>query len=368
MPINFLNQLANVLQPRPTVSNNPSRISDQVLLALPFIGLWVGVDEFVPTKLVYELYDSSLASSRFVHGDGTFVIPENICFLEPRRGGIPELGLRRVIELIHRSVMYYQFRHSAGPYEMAVYQGQFITTNAVKSTLTYYSDLHTRPRERCPALTPHPPAKGYYPVPDKYFHDQSFPCVSRMSEPKWNFDPRIEIQPRVKGDVGDELRKKWTEFRDTYKYWGFSWDEFQRAVYCLVGLDKAGFVCFQDQKGDSKQQNAAMPLATSSGWTVDCFLTRFRKYVTFIERLSFLQCPNPIYWLEAELDDEDRLLQRGYYCLLMRPWKGRVDGKEVEPVVTWETLKDLEWQQINACYPQPSVQMVSAMPLFGELY
>lgn len=38
---------------------------------------------------------------------------------------------------------------------------------------------------------------------------------------------------------------------------------------------------------------------------MDCFLTRFTTYIAFIDRMIFCQCPNPVYWLEAEKGESD---------------------------------------------------------------
>ena len=173
-------------------------------MSLPFASLLVGVDEFEPTKLVYAIYDSSLSTIRFVHGDGTYAVPETICFMEAFRGGSPETGARQrlhFIVLIQRSTDHYQACLSAEPFQLAVYRGRFITSDAVKSALMYYSDLDANAWERIPALAQLPPQGDYTPVPDEDY-TQTFPCTPLSTGPKWNFDPRLLFQPLAKSHTG----------------------------------------------------------------------------------------------------------------------------------------------------------------------
>lgn len=55
-------------------------------MTLPFIGLFVGVDEIVPTKAIYVLYDPVNAGLAYVCGDGTFAIPRQIFFTRLFKG------------------------------------------------------------------------------------------------------------------------------------------------------------------------------------------------------------------------------------------------------------------------------------------
>jgi hypothetical protein len=291
-------------------------------MALPFIGLLVGVNEFVPTKAVYAIHDPSVSSIRFVHGDGTFAIPENVCFLQSFRGGNPEMGHRQrihAVELMHASAKYYQFSNLAGPYRMAVFKGRFLTTSEVKSALTFYSDLDSGIGEPCPALKQLPPLEGYLLVPDEGFYNQGMPCVSLMTDQTWNFDPRLRFKPAVL-DGKYEFKSKFWEFKEKYNYSNLSWLEFQQAVFCLVGLEKAGLVSFVHAwKNDSRSPKLVKPPITIGGWTVDCFLARFVKFMAFVHRMNFAQCPNPIYWLEAELEDEYRIQRQGPGHQVMKP-------------------------------------------------
>ena len=65
-------------------------LNDEALMALPFIGALVGVDQYCPTKAVYDIYDISITSLRFVHGDGIFISSEQVSFMKAFKNGIPE--------------------------------------------------------------------------------------------------------------------------------------------------------------------------------------------------------------------------------------------------------------------------------------
>ncbi|KAE9366182.1 hypothetical protein N431DRAFT_352019, partial [Stipitochalara longipes BDJ] len=82
------------------------------------------------------------------------------------------------------------------------------------------------------------------------------------------------------------------------------------------------------------------PRRTSLGWTVDCFVARFGRFEKLFND-GYERWPNPIAWLEAEMDREDVLGQQ------IRPWKLVVENGEKEPkeppVIDWETLQSLQW-------------------------
>ena len=87
----------------------PTRLSTSALLALPYISLWVGIDACTPTKAVYALYDPEIACLRFVHGDGTFVSPERVCFKSTFKDRVPNLNRNQrlyFMELITRSAKF----------------------------------------------------------------------------------------------------------------------------------------------------------------------------------------------------------------------------------------------------------------------
>ena len=78
--------------------------------------------------------------------------------------------------------------------------------------------------------------------------------------------------------------------------------------------------------------------------------------MAFIDHMKFAQCPNPIYWLEAELDDESGLKKKALGFQVMRPWKGLVRKKAVLAAVDWEFLLRLEWEEIDAIILDSSFQ------------
>jgi hypothetical protein len=124
-----------------------------------------------------------------------------------------------------------------------------------------------------------------------------------------------------------------------------------------------GLVQFVQGGHDNRlfSEKNVLPLRTTGGWTADCFLVRFRKFEDFLDRLDLVQVSNPINWLEAELEDEVRLEDQGRGNQVMRPWKGRVDGDRVQPVVDWDTLRGLKWEHQHNCYPKPFEQPVSTI-------
>ena len=72
-------------------------------MALPFVGLLVGVDGHVPTHAVYAIYDPSVAGPRFVRGDGELVIPEQVYFSKTFKDGMQNLSSsQQVLEEIRQ--------------------------------------------------------------------------------------------------------------------------------------------------------------------------------------------------------------------------------------------------------------------------
>lgn len=298
------------------------------------------------------MYDGSLGTIRFVHGDGTYAIPEDVCFMDSFRGGNPETGPRQrlhFMELHERATKYYQVSRTAEPFALAVYRGRFTTTAEVKRSLTYYSDLDSHPINECPALTQIRLHDNYEQVPDDdYSNTLAIPCVPLSSRPKWNFDPRLDFQPAVSGATGQEFKVKFEQFKEQYANWSLLWNEFQHAAFCLVGLHKAGLISVPNTAQDKHIKSED----TVRSWSVDCFIARHRKFLAFINHMNFAQCPHPIYWLEAELEDEQRLQRNGLGFRLMIPWKGTVRGNSIAPVVDWDTLQSLEWKESTTNYPR----------------
>lgn len=101
-------------------------------MALPFIGMLVGVDELVPTKAIYAVYDASNCGIAYVRGDGTFAVARQICFT--RHFKDPSVPLHQsqcsyLPELMARSAMHYRRTNSKNIYaaETVQYQTQVST-------------------------------------------------------------------------------------------------------------------------------------------------------------------------------------------------------------------------------------------------
>lgn len=190
------------------------------------------------------------------------------------------------------------------------------------------------------------------------------------SDPKWNFDPRECAQTRVpRGEKEDDMRKIHQNFVKKYNS-NISLADFQQAAFCLAGLAKAGLVTFIHRSQNDPRYfidgtapplppKIVLPLKTTAHWTVDCFLARFAIFGSFVEQFHLESYPSPIQWLEAQLEEELRLQERGNAYSFIRPWKGHINDEPVEPVVDWEMLKGFEWQPTEFSYPQPFVPSVS---------
>jgi hypothetical protein len=338
----------NSLQRTPRVSNNGNtRITDKALLAMPFIAELVGVDEFTPTRLVYAMYDSSVGTARFVFGDGRYTNPETVCFIYSFRGGDAEEGHRQrlqVAELYDRAAKYFDSCSEMDPETWKKNRGLLQTTDQVKGILEFYStsELMTQTGYACDAINILYHLDGAEPIADEWISGcRSRPCVPLSTDPKWNFDPRPRPQQRVDGITGQAFKGKYEIFKATYNYPELSWDQFQQAAFCLVGLKDGGFV------------SSLKVQPHEEAWTIDCFLSRWGKFEQFFRKMCFFQTPNPLYWLEAEMDDELKHHIRGTACRMMRPWKGLVEGNAVPAIVDWDTLRRLEWKRKDSVYPRP---------------
>jgi len=74
---------------------------------------------------VYALYDPEIAGLRFVHGDGTFVSAERVCFRSTFKDKVPNLNRSQRIhfmELMNRSV-----QHHSDIQECAEYRAKVAT-------------------------------------------------------------------------------------------------------------------------------------------------------------------------------------------------------------------------------------------------
>jgi hypothetical protein len=111
-----------LITPTPT-SDIPTHLSPIAFHALPYVSLLIGIDAIESTKAVYALYDPTIASLRFVHGDGTFITAERVCFRNSFKDGITNLNQRQglhLLELMSRSVDYYRLINEDGGFRARV--------------------------------------------------------------------------------------------------------------------------------------------------------------------------------------------------------------------------------------------------------
>ena len=92
----------------------------------------------MPTKAVYALYDSSIACLRFVHGDGTLVNAERVCFRNTFKDETSNLNRSQrlhFIELMNRSVDHYRLMSESGEFRSRVAR-EFPTESSVRECPT----------------------------------------------------------------------------------------------------------------------------------------------------------------------------------------------------------------------------------------
>lgn len=116
-------------------SSIPNSISQDVLFALPYIGLLVGIDELTPSNAVYGIYDSSHHGLRFVRGDGIFIPQHQVCFLKLFNDGSSQHSSQRAYfrELVRRSAIHCYSTKNAR--FAADCRNTFPTLGMIKSTL-----------------------------------------------------------------------------------------------------------------------------------------------------------------------------------------------------------------------------------------
>jgi hypothetical protein len=232
------------------------------------------------------------------------------------------------------------------------------------------SDLKLTP-ESPPALQPLPVAGA--PRTLEQFYDQAMPCIPLTDGPTWGFSPR-DFQAFATQEMEVEFANLYREYCSKYGSKILPID-FQHALFCVAGLMKADLIPFVFVgQNDPKffHQGVTPPLPpklliprrTASDWTVDCFVARFAKFEKMFNG-GFECWPNPIAWLEAEMNYEE---SRGR---AVRPWKlifekGEKQAKE-PPVIDWEKLQSLKWQTRGSYsqYPKPLIQKVN-FPFFSN--
>lgn len=347
-----------VVPPHPRV-NSTYKLNDDALMALPFIGRWVGLDELVPSKSVYAIYDPGNAGIRYTFGDGTLVDAEQVCFSTSYKDFNSTLhqAQKKYLEaLIHASITYYDMINSGSHQATAAIYRKFSSPEAVKSALIYYFDASTN-HNKCPALNDRPAG-------DEQQFENMDPMVNVYSEPFWNFDPS-GFQAYAPQNISESFTALFVDFQKKYRS-KLSLVEFQHATYCLAGLEKANLVPFVvEGQNDSRLHlpgqtqmlplRLQIPLTTTSGWTVDCFVARFGHFTSEFVRSKFIKYPNPILWLEAELEAEAILSARSDAYEKKKPWKGQLSNVDVNGVITWELLKALRWETRGEFdqYPKP---------------
>jgi hypothetical protein len=217
----------------------------------------------------------------------------------------------------------------------------------------------------CPALRdlPLPEALSSQ---DEY-QDHALPAVSITLNSPWDFSP-FGFQAEIQRENDIELTALYAKYIRKYRT-SISPKDFQQALFCLAGLMKAELVPFVLEGQNNPKYfrphgvtppelpKLLKPRRTSLGWTVDCFIARFERFEKLFNG-GYERWPNPIAWLEAEIDREEVQGQQ------VRPWKlvaekGQKEPKE-PPVIDWETLQRLKWSTRGdySKYPKSTISQV----------
>ncbi|CZR57908.1 uncharacterized protein PAC_07798 [Phialocephala subalpina] len=346
-----------VLPPIPT-TNVPNTLNREALLALPLIGIWVGVDELAPSKNVFAIYDPGNCGLRYTHGDGTMIPPEQVLFSNKYKdpSAINNRSQRVHFLALNTASMNHYEMINRDSYTRENLQIRYPTTDSVKKALTYHVDAPSN-HDGCQALQDL-----------EENDDTSFDYVSSAIEissgPLWDFNPTSfqAYSPQNQAKTFEALYK---DFQKSYQS-SLDLMGFQHATFCLAGLVKANMVPFvlegqHDPRVFSAGQISAflpkrqLPLRTTKGWTVDCFIARWDIFRKIFDPRKFIRYPNPILWLEAELDVEEMLSTRDIGFQFTKPWKGKVYNVNVRSVLDWDILKSLRWQTRGDSnrYPKP---------------
>ncbi|KAH7409068.1 hypothetical protein BKA64DRAFT_742228 [Cadophora sp. MPI-SDFR-AT-0126] len=288
-------------------SQSTDRLSDKALMALPFIGMFVGVDELVPTKAIYAVYDPSNCGITYLHVDGTFAVARHICFTKQFKD--PSIPLHRsqrayLPELMARSALHYRQINRRDFFSADIVL-KFPTQSSAKASLTYVEDLVMG---SCLALT------SFDATPNG--PDRAPPHIDLEDKPIWDFNTTDFQAVTVPRD--EVFHSKYGEFKWQYPTVGINVVDFQLAAFCLAGMLKQRLVSFlYEGQNDRryfvrnqtpvKEPALVAPLRTAKGWTVDCFLARFGKFQKVYTKGTYAQIPNPINWLESEMENETRL-------------------------------------------------------------
>lgn len=223
----------------------------------------------------------------------------------------------------------------------------------------------------CPALTDLQPREAL--GSSEEFQDQAMQCIPLIASPTWDFNPN-GFQACATQEVEAEVTNLYREYCSRYRATILPID-FQHCLFCLAGLVKVELISFvlagQNDPKNFILNGAIPPLPlkvlnprrTSCGWSVDCFIARFERFERIFKG-GYERWPNPVAWLEAEMDREECQNQ------MMRPWKLVVEEGEKEPkeppVIGWETLQRLKWftRGNHSQYPKPMFPQVRAHSCF----
>jgi hypothetical protein len=223
----------------------------------------------------------------------------------------------------------------------------------------------------CPALTNLQPREAL--GSSEEFQNQAMQCIPLIASPTWDFNPN-GFQACVTQEVEAEVTNLYREYCNRYRA-TILLIEFQHYLFCLAGLVKVELISFvlagQNDPKYFVPNGATPPLPlkvlsprrTSRGWSVDCFIARFERFERIFKG-GYERWPNPVAWLEAEMDREKCQNQ------VMRPWKLVVEEGEKEPkeppVIGWETLQRLKWftRGNHSRYPKPMFPQVRAHSYF----
>jgi hypothetical protein len=187
------------------------------------------------------------------------------------------------------------------------------------------------------------------------------PCIPLTAGPTWDFSTD-GFQAFATQEMEAEITGLYRKYRSKY-HSSILPNDFQHALFCLAGLMKMKLISFVLEGQNNPKffipngvtpplpPRLLKPRRTSGDWTVDCFIARFGKFEMMF-RSDYERWPNPILWLEAEMDREEI---RGQGT---KPYRLVVEKGEKElrdpPVIDWVTRGNFSQ------YPKPMTLTVSS--------
>ena len=109
-------------------------LSSESLLALPYISILVGIDDLTPTKAAFVVCDAPTTSLQFVHGNGTFVVAQQVRFDE----GFLNNNRDYFHEVMNRSILYIQMINEVREFRKGVQREYLQFTRLVLSDSETY--------------------------------------------------------------------------------------------------------------------------------------------------------------------------------------------------------------------------------------